>query len=131
MDRTVDILLEIFTWIGLSGFLALSVVAVVLWAVDGTWMPADAIVDRDGDEPVLRWFDSDGDANSAVPPASDRDALGTRSTVPIWYRHGWRGRMRLTPRPHALRAVIVGAGAMLALAVLAFAAGWVVLAAAG
>lgn len=131
MDRAVDILLEIFTWIGLGGFLALSAVAVILWAADGTWLPADAIVDRDGDDPVLRWFDGDGDANSAVPAITDHAVIGSRATVPIWYRHGWRDRMRLTPRSPALRAAILGAGAMLALAIVTFVAGLIVLAAAG
>ncbi|MCT9002084.1 hypothetical protein [Microbacterium memoriense] len=130
MDRTVDILFEIFTWVGFGGFLTLGVVAVIVWAADGTWMPAEAIVDRDSGEPILRWFDADGDANSAVPASSDHAAVASRATVPIWYRHGWRDRMRLTPRPPALRAAVIGAVAMLALAIVSFVAGWIVLAAA-
>lgn len=129
MDRTVDILFEIFTWIGLGGFLALAMAAVVVWAADGTWLPAEAIVDRDSGTPVLRWFDADGDANSAEPASADLATIGARATVPIWYRHGWRDRMRLTPRPPALRATMIGAGALLALAIVSFVAGWFVLAA--
>ncbi len=128
MDRTVDILFEIFTWIGLGGFLAVGVLALIIWAADGTWMPAEAIVDRDSGDVVLRWFDADGDANSAVPAAADLAEIGSRSRVPIWYRHGWRDRMRLVARPPALRAALIGAAALLALAVLSFVAGWVILA---
>ncbi|WP_292830978.1 hypothetical protein [Microbacterium sp.] len=131
MDHTVDVLFEIFSWVGLGGFLVLGAAAVILWALDGTWMPAEAIVDRDSGEPILRWFDGDGDANSAVPASADLVALSSRTTVTIWYRHGWRDRMRLTPRRPALRAVMIGAAAMLALATVAFVAGWVLLAAAG
>lgn len=128
MDHTVDVLLEVFTWIGLGGFLLLAALAVVLRVVDGTWLPADAIVDRDAGDPVLRWFDADGDPNRAVPAASDLVEIGAKSTVRIWYRHGWRDRMRLTPRHPGLRAVVIGASVMLALAVAAFVAGWIVLA---
>ena len=39
MTTAVDILLEVFTWIGLGGAFALAVVAVILWAADGTWLP--------------------------------------------------------------------------------------------
>ena len=98
MDTALDAVLEAFTWIGLGGALALAVVAVGLWAADGSWLAAEAIVDRDGAEPCVRWFDADGDANVAVLSARDDATLAGKDAATIWYRLGWHGRMRLTRR---------------------------------
>lgn len=122
----VDVLLEVFTWIGFAGALALGVVAVILWAADGTWLPATAYVDREGEETIVRWYDADGDANSAVAKDADAEALAGADTTDIWYRHGWRGRMRLTRRPPGLRTVAWSAAGLLALGVIALVGGWVV-----
>lgn len=125
MSSTIDILIEVFTWIGFAGFLALAVVIVGVWAVDGTWLPAEAIVDREGGETVVRWYDAEGDANVAVADPSDAAVLAGCETASIWYRHGWRDRMRLTRRPVGLRRLVLAAGGMLALGVLCLIAGWV------
>ena len=125
MDQTVDILIEVFTWVGLGGFVALAVVAVGLWAADGSWLPADAVIDRDGDGPVARWIDDDGDVNSAPLTDADAQSLGEAERATVWYRHGWRDRMRLVRRPTSLRTVIISAGGMLALGILCLVAGWV------
>ncbi|WP_282838044.1 hypothetical protein [Microbacterium flavum] len=111
----LDILLEIFSWVGFSGFALLLAVAVVIWAADGTWLPAEALVDHDEGATVVRWFDADGDANSATVHAADAAHLAGLDTTPIWYRHGWQGRMRLTRRPPGLRPVLLTAGGLLAL----------------
>ena len=125
MSTTTDLLLEIFTWIGLGGAFALVVAAVVVWAADGSWLPADAFVDRDGDETVVRWFDADGDANSAIASPGDAAGLAGRDEASIWYRHGWQGRMRLTRRAPGLRLVVISAAGMLALAALCQVVAWV------
>lgn len=124
----VDILLEIFTWVGFGGAVALAIAAVVMWAVDGTWLSAEAIVDREDDTTagvpmtVVRWYDADGDANRAVASPDEAAELTGRDVASIWYRHGWTGRMRLTRRPPGLRRVIWSAGGMLALGILSVAA---------
>lgn len=123
----LDILLEIFTWVGFGGAVALAVAAVAMWAADGTWLSAEAIVDREGDDPpgesmtVVRWYDADGDANRAVASPDEAAELAGRDTASIWYRHGWTGRMRLTRRPPGLRRVIWSGAGMLALGVLSLA----------
>lgn len=124
MSTTTDLLLEIFTWIGICGAFALVVAAIIIWAADGSWLRADAIVDRDGGESVVRWFDGDGDANSATASPADAAALAGRDEASIWYRHGWQGRMRLTRRPAALRVVSASALSMLVLAVLCQVVAW-------
>lgn len=124
MSTTVDLLLEIFTWVGFGGAFALAALTVLLWAVDGTWLSAQAIVDREDDATIVRWYDVDGDANSAVATPSDAAALADRDTADIWYRHGWRGRMRLTRRPPMLRVVTIAASGMLALGILCLVGGW-------
>lgn len=131
MDTALDILLEVFSWLGLGAGLLLAVVAVILWAADGTWLPADAIVDHEDDGTVVRWFDADGDANTAHASAAEAHHLEGVDHAPIWYRHGWRGRMRLTRRAPAFRAVVWAAVSMLAVGVLALAASGILLFARG
>jgi len=125
MDQAIDALIEIFTWIGFGAFVVLALVAVGVWAADGTWLPARAIVDREGEDPVVRWFDADGDANSAPLTAEDAAALGDADEAPIWYRHGWQGRVRLTRRPPGLRVLVWSALGMLALGIVSLVTGWV------
>lgn len=131
MDTALDILLEVFSWLGLGAGVLLAAVAVILWAVDGTWLPADAIVDHEDDGTVVRWFDADGDANSAHASPAEAQHLAVADRTPIWYRHGWRGRMRLTRRAAGFRAVVWAAASMLALGVLALTASWILLFARG
>lgn len=126
MSHVLDILLEVFTWIGFGGALALALVIVIMWAADGSWLEADAIVDREGDETVVRWIDADGDANRAVASPADAATLEGVDAASIWYRHGWQGRMRLTRRPPGMRTVVLSAGGMLALGVVCLVIGWVV-----
>lgn len=125
MEHVIDTLLEVFVWVGFGGAAVLGVVAVIVWAADGTWLPADAVVDREAGETVVRWFDGDGDANSAVATVADAAALDGRDTTTIWYRHGWTGRMRLTPRSPGLRMIMLSGAGLLALGVLCAVAGWV------
>jgi len=125
MDHAIDGLIEIFTWVGFGAFLVLAIAVVVAWAADGTWLPAEAIIDRDGGDPIVRWFDADGDANSAPLSASDAAVIGDADAASIWYRHGWQGRMRLQRRPAGLRALTWSAAGMLALGVVSLVAGWV------
>lgn len=125
MPTVVDLLLEIFTWVGFGGAFALIVCAVVVWAVDGTWLTADAIVDREDGRTVVRWVDVDGDVNSATASAADAAELAGRDAAPIWYRHGWQGRMRLRRRPPGLRVLLLSAAGLGALGVLCLVTGWV------
>lgn len=125
MTTALDIVLEIFAWVGFLGAAAMLVVWIALWAADGTWLPADAIVDREGDDTVVRWIDADGDANRAVASPHDAEALAGLDAAAIWYRLGWQGRMRLTRRAPGLRTILVTAGGMLALGILSLVASWV------
>lgn len=123
----MDAILEIFTWVGFGAAFLLGIAVVALWALDGTWLHAEAIVDHDGDETVVRWFDADGDANSAVPTPGEVAEIGAAEYVSIWYRHGWHGRMRLHRRPAGLRPLLLSTAGMLALGVLSAVAGVVML----
>ena len=131
MDTALDAVLEIFTWVGLGGAVVLGVVVVVVWAADGTWLPAEAIVDREGDGMVVRWFDGDGDANRARPTEDEASVIGDADSATIWYRLGWHDRMRLTRRHHALRPIGLLALGLLALALLSTIASWAILFARG
>ncbi len=129
--HALDAVIEIFTWLVFGAALVLGAVAIGLWVADGTWLPADAMVDHEEAGTYVRWFDSDGDANSALAGPADAAALSGVDRAPIWYRYGWRERMRLAPRPPGLRAVTWAALGMLALGILALVTSWVLLFAAG
>ena len=127
MENALDAVLEILSWIGFGGAVLLGIALMIAWAADGTWLPADAIVDRDGPEPVVRWFDADGEANAAVPSHHEAAELADRDAARVWYRHGWSGRMRLTARHPAVRALGWGAASLFALGVVTAATSWILL----
>jgi hypothetical protein len=124
MDHAIDALIEIFTWVGFGAFLLLAIAVVVAWAADGTWLPAEAIIDRDGGDPS-----SAGSTQTATPTV--RRCPGRRRG----HRRRGRGvhlvpprlagRMRLQRRPAGLRALTWSAAGMLALGVVSLVAGWV------
>lgn len=122
----VDILLEVFTWVGFAGAGLAAVACVVVWAADGTWLPADAIVDREGEDTVVRWLDADGDVNRAVAGRADAARLAGHDAVRLWYRHGWAGRMRLTRRAPGLTRLLWAGAGFVALGVLSVVASLVV-----
>ncbi|MFI8633651.1 hypothetical protein ACIGEP_13745 [Microbacterium sp. NPDC077663] len=113
MTQALDAILEIFSWVGFGGAVVFGIAAVIVWASDGSWLPADAYLDDDGH--TLRWLDDAGEVNAARLAEHDRDHLGAGGAARIWYRHGWRDRMRFTRRPPILRLLIglaIGAGAL-------------------
>lgn len=123
MTTAVDLVLEVFTWVGFGGAAAAALACVIAWAADGTWLPADAIVDREGDDTVVRWLDDDGDVNRAVASHAEAQALAGQEGVRLWYRLGWAGRMRLTRRSPALTRLLWAGAGLLALGILSLAAG--------
>ncbi|MCM3697262.1 hypothetical protein [Microbacterium oleivorans] len=113
MAQALDAILEIFSWVGFGAAVVFGVAAIVVWASDGSWLPAEAYLDEDGR--ALRWIDDAGEVNAADLAEHDRDHLGAGGTAPIWYRHGWRDRMRFTKRPPALRMLVglaIGGGVL-------------------
>ncbi|MFS0866725.1 hypothetical protein AB3M83_05250 [Microbacterium sp. 179-B 1A2 NHS] len=101
MAGALDAILEIFSWVGFSAAGIFGLMGVVMWAADGSWLPAQAYLDDDG--VTARWIDADGEVNSARLTDVDAEALAGAERADIWYRHGWRDRMRTTPRPPHLR----------------------------
>ena len=128
MELAIDAVLEAFTWVGLGGGALLALVALILRLIDGTWLPAQAYVDHDGDEVWVRWFDADGAANNLLATGELRAALGTDDTASIWYRYGATPAARLARRHPLLRALLLGAVAFLALGALSAAGALVALA---
>ena len=129
--NALDAVIEIFTWLGFGGAVLLGIVAVIVWVADGTWLPAEGLVDREDGATFVRWYDADGDANGVRLSDHEAAALAGVDRVDIWYRYGWRDRMRLTRRPPGLPAVAIAAAGLLALGVVALVVSWVLLFARG
>lgn len=127
VTTTLDAVLEILSWAGFGGAVTFGVALLVLWAADGTWLPADALVDHEPDGTWVRWFDDEGEANSARVDEHTAALLAGRDRADIWYRHGWRGRMRLTRRPPVRRLLVGLSSGFLAVGVVALVASWIVL----
>lgn len=122
-----DAVIEIFTWLGFGGAVVLGILAVILWAADGTWLAAGAVLDAEDGEIVARWFDHDGEANSAVLSDADAAVVAGRDRVDLWYRLGWQGRARLTRRAPVVRALLIATWSLLALGIVALVTSWVVM----
>ena len=116
MNAILDAVLEILSWAAFGGAALFAVALLVLWAADGTW---------------VRWYDDEGEANSARVDDHTATLLAGRDRADIWYRHGWRGRMRLTRRPPAHRLLVDLSSGFLAVGVAALVASWIVLFARG
>lgn len=100
MANALDAILEILTWVGFGAAVAFGIAAVIVWAADGSWLPAEAYLDDDG--ATARWIDGDGEVNAA--PLAPHDLASWKGDrAQIWYRHGWHDRMRMTPRPPVLK----------------------------
>lgn len=137
MNPVIDALLEIFAWAGLGlGALAAGA-ALVLFLLDGTWLPVRAVVEQvegplDGPRRrVVRWFDEGGGVNEAPLSEEDHERLGAKDMADIYYRRGWTNRMRLTPGSPAVRGAALLAAGFAALGILSLVISWIVLFARG
>ncbi|MBN9194545.1 MAG: hypothetical protein J0I44_00460 [Microbacterium sp.] len=126
----LDALLTIFTWIGLGVGALLAGVALILYAIDGTWVPVRAVVERTDRGLVARWFGQEGVGHA---PLSEHDhlALGGGDEIDAYIRVDSTDRLRRTRRSPLVRAVLGFAVGFLALGALAFAASWIILLAGG
>ena len=101
MANALDAILEIFSWVGFLAAGVFALTGLVVWAADGSWLPTQAYLDDDG--VTARWIAADGDVNTATLTDADAGVFAGADRADVWYRHGWKGRMRTTPRPPHLR----------------------------
>lgn len=123
----IDALVEIFTWVGFGTGALLAGVALVAFIADGTWLAVRAVVEETESGRVVRWFDENGDVNEApLTDAQERELAG-RDMADVFYRRGWRNRMRSTARSPAVRGVASFAVGFLVLGLIGFTVSWVLL----
>lgn len=119
MSEAIDALAEIFSWIGFGVGALLAGVALIMYLLDGTWVPVRGMVESSPHGRVVRWFDEDGGVGEAHLTHEQEHHLGDADMADIFVRRGSRNRMRLTQGSPAVRAVALLAGGMLALGVIA------------
>jgi hypothetical protein len=127
----LGVLADVFTWAGLGAAAVFGLVALIVKLADGTWLPVRAVVEHVADGTVVRWIDADGGVNEAAVAAHDLQRVGSHDMTDIFYRRGWRNRMRFTARApivHIAARVAIG---FAALGVVALVGGWVLLAVRG
>ena len=65
MDSTIDAVVEIFSWAGFGLGALVAGVALVMYLLDGTWLPTRGVLDDAEHGRVVRWFDEDGGVNQS------------------------------------------------------------------
>lgn len=112
-------LADVFQWVGFGGALVFALLAVLLRAMDGTWLPARAVVETADGLHVVRWIDEAGGVNEAPLSAHELGRIGDRDMADIFYRRGWENRMRLTHGSPAVRLALWLAGGLVVLGIIA------------
>lgn len=103
MGHTVDVLLETFTWVGFLGAAGVGIVWLILLLVDGTWTPAQAVIEPGETGRVAHWFTAEGGVGRAVLTDADEVHLAGADEAVIYYRPGVDDRMRLVARSPLVR----------------------------
>jgi hypothetical protein len=117
MDAALDAVIEIFTWVGFGAGALLAGVALILYLLDGTWVPARAVVETVDDGKVVRWFDEDGGVNEAGLTHEQMRAVGDAGMYDLFTRRGWNNRMRFTRHSPLVRSVALLSAGLVALGV--------------
>lgn len=105
MDSTIDAIVEIFSWAGFGLGALVAGIALIMYLLDGTWLPTRGVIETLEHGRIVRWFDEDGGVNEAHLSHEQERALAGKDMADIFYRRGARGRMRLTQGSPAVRAV--------------------------
>ncbi|WP_426320928.1 hypothetical protein [Microbacterium sp. E-13] len=119
MSEAIDALAEIFSWVGFGVGALLAGVALIMYLLDGTWVPARAVVETTPEGRLVRWFDEDGGVGEAHLTHDQDHHIGDADMADIYIRRGSPNRMRLTRRSPAVRAVALMAIGMLTLGLVA------------
>lgn len=127
MSNVLDVVIELFTWVGLGVGILLAVAALILYVADGTWVPVRAVVEDVDGHRVVRWFDEHGGVNEAPLSPHDDARIGSADMADIFARRGSSHRMRLTQSSPVVRFVALLAAGVLSLGVVAFAVSIVLL----
>lgn len=112
-------LADVFQWVGFGGAVFFALLAVLLRAMDGTWLPARAVVETVDGAHVVRWIDESGGVNEASLSAQELGRIGDRDMADIFYRRGWENRMRLTHGSPAVKLALWLAGGLVVLGIVA------------
>ena len=123
----IEALLEIFSWVGFGAGALLAGVALIVFIADGTWLPVRAVVEDTDHGLVVRWFDENGDVNEAPLSEAQQREVGNRDMADVFYRRGWRNRMRFTRRSPAVRAVALFAAGLVGLGLICLIVSWIIL----
>jgi hypothetical protein len=118
MNATIDAVIEIFTWVGFGAGALLAGIALLAYLFDGTWIPARGVLESTEHGKVVRWFDEDGGVNEAPLSHEQLHAVGDAAMYDIFYRRGWRNRMRLTQHSPLVRSITLLAAGLIALGVI-------------
>ena len=95
---TLGMVGEILSWIGLGIGLPVLLIALLVRAGDGRWLPVDVVIVPEGDRILARWFAA-GDVHERPLTAQEyRDAERARNPRPGYVSERRPTRMRFEPR---------------------------------
>ncbi|MGP3534757.1 hypothetical protein ACTU3I_08190 [Microbacterium sp. RD1] len=119
MTNALEAVVEIFSWVGIGAGVLLGGIALLVLLADGRWAPVRGFIEHEPEGAVIRWFDEDGDVNSAPLTPEQVAALGDGDAADVYALRGAPDRMRITRRSPALRGLAGLAGVFLGVGVLA------------
>lgn len=93
-NEAIGLLLELFTWIGLSLAVVTLFLVLTVRAVDGSWVPTDAVLLADGDTVEARWMTSESSQARRLDSHEIAETGGADS-VTVYYSVRAPERMRL------------------------------------
>lgn len=103
----LELLAEVFTWIGFSvGVLAL-LIRLVVQAADGTWVRTQAVLIGESPRMRVRWIAHDGVIRERELDRSEQDQLGAADDPELYYQRRSPDRTRLESVSHAARILLI------------------------
>ncbi|WP_166879933.1 MULTISPECIES: hypothetical protein [unclassified Salinibacterium] len=93
-NEAIGLLLELFTWIGLSLAALTLFLIMIVRAVDGSWVPTDAVLLTDGDAVEARWMTSESSQSRRLD-AHEIAETGSADSATVYYSLRAPERMRL------------------------------------
>lgn len=103
----LEVLAEVFAWVGFSvGALAL-VIRLVVQAVDGTWIRTQAVLIGGSPSMRVRWIAHDGVIRERELDRSEQDQLCAADDPELYYRRRSPDRIRVDAVSHTSRILLI------------------------
>lgn len=116
----VDLLAELFGWIGLSAGVICFLVVAILRLSRGRWEETEAVVVDNSNDAQLRWMTTDGELYSRDLTPAERATIHNPDELHLHYKRSDPGRISFDPIGHGEKVFRALGFTFLGMAVLGF-----------